>query len=157
VVRWVVNSVLASPIVPGQVRRLVLAAYGVDIPRTAAVGPRCFFGGPNVRIGSRTSVNVGCFLDNVDRIDIGAGVRLGMEVMLITGTHEIGPSEARSGALVSGPVSIGDGCWIGARAVVLPGVSIGPGCIIGAGAVVTGDCDADGLYLGVPARRVRDL
>jgi acetyltransferase-like isoleucine patch superfamily enzyme len=30
-------------------------------------------------------------------------------------------------------------------------------CVVAAGAVVTGDCEPDGLYAGVPARRVRDL
>jgi maltose O-acetyltransferase len=40
---------------------------------------------------------------------------------------------------------------------VLPGVTIGAGCAVAAGAVVTADCEPDGLYAGVPARRVRDL
>ena len=48
-----------------------------------------------------------------------------------------------------------DGCWIGARAVILPGVTIGEGTIIGAGSVVTKDCEPGAVYVGVPARRVR--
>ena len=37
------------------------------------------------------------------------------------------------------------------------GVTVGDGCVLAAGAVVTGDCEPDGLYAGVPARRVKDL
>ena len=55
------------------------------------------------------------------------------------------------------PVSIGDGVWIGAGATVLAGVSIGDGCVIAAGAVVATDCEPNGLYGGIPARRIRDL
>ena len=47
--------------------------------------------------------------------------------------------------------------WLGARVVVLPGVQVAPGCIVGAGAVVTRDTEPDGVYVGVPARRIRDL
>lgn len=53
--------------------------------------------------------------------------------------------------------TVGDGCWIGANATILPGVTVAPGCVIAAGAVVTKDTEPDGLYAGVPARRVRDL
>lgn len=50
-----------------------------------------------------------------------------------------------------------DGCWLGGNVTVLPGVTIGRGCVIAAGAVVTKSCDPNGLYAGVPARRIRDL
>ncbi|WP_372495087.1 acyltransferase [Nocardioides pinisoli] len=50
-----------------------------------------------------------------------------------------------------------NGAWIGAAVTVLPGVTIGPGCVVAAGSVVTADCQANGLYAGVPARRIRDL
>jgi len=38
-----------------------------------------------------------------------------------------------------------------------PGVSIAPGGVIGAGAVAASDTEPDGLYVGVPARRIKDL
>jgi acetyltransferase-like isoleucine patch superfamily enzyme len=54
-------------------------------------------------------------------------------------------------------VRIGNGCWIGAGVTILPGVTIGEGCVIGAGSVVTRSTEANGLYVGMPARRVREL
>jgi acetyltransferase-like isoleucine patch superfamily enzyme len=38
---------------------------------------------------------------------------------------------------------------------VLGGVTIGDGCVVGAGAVVTGDLPAHSIAFGVPARVVR--
>jgi maltose O-acetyltransferase len=55
------------------------------------------------------------------------------------------------------PIAVGEGAWIGAGAIVLGGVRIGHGCVVGAGAVVTRDCAPNGLYVGVPASRQRDL
>jgi len=54
-------------------------------------------------------------------------------------------------------VTIGDGCWIGLRATILPGVSIGPGSIVGAGAVVADDVPPNTHVEGVPARVIREL
>ena len=90
-------------------------------------------------------------------IVIGARCNIAMQVMFCTENHEIGDASRRAGALVCAPISVGDGCWIGTRAIILPGVSIGEGCIIAAGAVVNRDCAPNGLYAGVPAKRVRDL
>ncbi|WP_367316728.1 DapH/DapD/GlmU-related protein [Agreia sp. PsM10] len=76
---------------------------------------------------------------------------------LITSSHGLGPSERRAGPSESKPLSIGPGCWIGSGAVILPGVTVAPGCIVGAGAVVSRDTRPDGLYAGIPARRIKDL
>lgn len=50
---------------------------------------------------------------------------------------------------------IGKHCFIGARAIVLPGVTIGDGSIIAAGAVVTRDVCAGSMVAGNPARVIR--
>jgi acetyltransferase-like isoleucine patch superfamily enzyme len=77
--------------------------------------------------------------------------------MLCTSGHRIGSAERRAGVYVADPIAIGDGSWIGTRAVLLGGVTVGAGCMVAAGAVVVADCQPNGLYAGTPARRVRDL
>ena len=92
------------------------------------------------------------------KITIGNKVFIGQDVFITTGTHEImGPEQRASSQTHYKPVTIDDGCWIGARVVILPGVHIGSGCVIGAGAVVVKDCEPNGVYAGVPAKRIRDL
>ena len=78
-------------------------------------------------------------------------------VMVITSTHDHRDPRLRAGAASGRSVTIADGCWLASRATVLPGVHVGEGCVIAAGAVVVRDCAPHGLYVGVPARRVRDL
>lgn len=53
-----------------------------------------------------------------------------------------------------GKVIIEDRAWISSRTVLLPSVHIGEGAVIAAGAVVTKDCEAFGVYGGVPARKI---
>lgn len=60
------------------------------------------------------------------------------------------------GARVAGGCTIGDGVFIGIGATVSNGVSIASGSVIGAGAVVIADIESPGVYVGAPARRVRD-
>ena len=55
----------------------------------------------------------------------------------------------------TGRVKIGNGCWFGARAVVLRGVELGDFCVVGAGAVVTDSFAAGSVIAGVPARLLR--
>jgi phosphonate metabolism protein (transferase hexapeptide repeat family) len=52
-------------------------------------------------------------------------------------------------------VEIGNDCWIGHGAIVLPGVKIGDGAVIGAGAAVTRDVEPYAVAAGVPARFLR--
>jgi maltose O-acetyltransferase len=117
-----------------------------------------YFGAPTrLTLGDRVFINSRCFLDGCDRIQIESDVYLAMNVSLITGTHSIGPSVCRAGVQRLAPVSIKKGCWIGANSTILPGVAVAQGCVVAAGSVVTRDTDPNGLYAGVPARRIRDL
>lgn len=54
-------------------------------------------------------------------------------------------------------VTIGDNCWIGGGATILPGVSIGSGCTIGAGSVVVHDIPDNSVAVGNPAKVVKKL
>ncbi|MBI5710501.1 MAG: acyltransferase [Candidatus Eisenbacteria bacterium] len=151
-----VNGLAAAAGVPGPLRRAIYSLYGLRIA-TRSVAPGCFFGSPRVQVGPGTTVNRGCFFDSLERITIGRDCGIGLQVMFVTSTHEIGGETRRTGRLRPRPITIHDGCAIGSRAVILPGVTVGQGCLIAAGAVVAHDCAPNGLYSGVPAARVKEL
>jgi len=56
------------------------------------------------------------------------------------------------------PVHIGDYCWIGANAVILPGVTLGDHTVVGAGAIVTKSFP-QGYYViaGNPAKIIKEV
>jgi sugar O-acyltransferase (sialic acid O-acetyltransferase NeuD family) len=60
------------------------------------------------------------------------------------------------GAVVCGNVKIGKRCYIGAGAVIKDGISICNDVVIGAGAVVVSNITKKGVYVGGPAKFLRD-
>ena len=104
-----------------------------------------------------------CYLGKNVILDLAAPLTLGNEVILAAGclllTHRDCGNRRMSAYYPReiGPVTIGDGSWIGAAAVVLAGVSIGECAVVGAGAVVTRDVPPFTVVGGVPAAVIRAL
>ena len=91
------------------------------------------------------------------RIDIGEGTILGSGSMIIDNDFHLPEGEfgwTDNGRATAKPISIGRGCFVGTRALILKGVTIGDRARIGAGAVVSSDVPAGALAVGNPARIV---
>jgi maltose O-acetyltransferase len=150
------NKVAASSLIPTSQRWRLWRALGADAEH-CRLGDGIYLRSRNIHLGPGCVVQRGCQIDNYAAVTVGREVAIGAGAMIVTAAHDIGPARRRSARLRGEPVTIGDGTWIGSRAMILPGVTVGAGCVIAAGAVVTKDCAPNGLYAGVPARRVRDL
>lgn len=154
---FAVNSLAASFIVPSRVRTLMLRAMGINISARALVRPQVVIRCSELSIGPRSTINYGCVFDNRAGVDIGAAVGVGIGVRFITTDHDVTDPERRAGTGKLAKVVIEDGVYIGSGAIILPGITVHRGAVVAAGAVVTRDCEADTVYAGIPARRVKDL
>ena len=64
------------------------------------------------------------------------------------------PFDTRS-FVPAGDTIIGDGCWIGSRAMIMQGVELGEGAVVATGAVVTKDVPPYTVVGGVPAKIIK--
>ena len=126
----------------------------------AAVGPGVkicssakFMGGAKLFVGAQTWIGQEFLLvGGRSEVFIGNNCDIGPRVMIATGSHEIVAGGARvAGAGYSLPISVGDGSWIGAGAILLGGASVGSGSIVAAGAVVRDEFPDGVLIAGIPA------
>ncbi|MEO8020992.1 acyltransferase [Polaromonas sp.] len=84
----------------------------------------------------------------------------GHGVSLLTGTHDYHCTGFERQAQIPSygrDILIEEGVWICSNATVLGPCVIGRNSVIAAGAVVTGNVDANSIYAGVPARKIKEI
>jgi maltose O-acetyltransferase len=159
-------ALIASGLIPAHAGRRLRAALlrlgGLKIGRgTLVLGNPVIAGEGNpyrlLSIGESCWVNMGIIFDLGAPVTVGDRVDLGHEVLFITSSHDVEGAERRGGSPLIAPITVGDGVWIGARAILLPGVTVGEGAIVAAGAVVVRDVPPHTMVAGVPAKPVREL
>jgi acetyltransferase-like isoleucine patch superfamily enzyme len=113
------------------------------------------FPGGRLAIGDSTYINYGTNISATQSVEIGAGCAIGQYCIIMDNDYHIpGHLEAMPPA---NPVRIGNGVWLGARVVVLPGSNIGDGSVIGANSVVKGCIPPGVIAAGMPARVLRSV
>jgi acetyltransferase-like isoleucine patch superfamily enzyme len=112
--------------------------------------------GPAVRIGDHVGVRPYCTISAAESVTIEDGVVISAFTTIIDSDHTFaaGRPNVMHNPLVSTPVRVGEGTWIGERVAVLRGSDIGRCCIIGANSVVRGAIPDYSIAVGAPARVV---
>ena len=147
-------------LLPNCIRIFLLRSGGLRLHSTTRICSGVYIGGNRVKIGYKSFVNIHCFLDGCAEIIIGDFVHIGPYVKFLTGTHAINTGVRRMGGNSEDrylPIEVKCGCWIGMGSIILPGITIAEGCVIGAGSVVTRSTEPNGLYVGNPAKRIKEL
>jgi serine acetyltransferase len=110
-----------------------------------------------VRIGAGCSIGRGNQIIGHQSIEIGDDVFTGPNVYITDQNHSYRDPEVPIGRQwpENNPVMIGDGCWIGTGAIILPGTRLGRNVAVAGGAVVRGRFPDHCVIAGVPAKVVR--
>ena len=139
----------------------------LDLPRTSAlrlfgarVGEHCVMRRGlrvtfpwKLEVGDHCWLGEDCWLLNLAPIRLGNHVVVSQRAFLCTGNHDW--SDPAFG-LITRPITVHDGAWIGASAFVGPGVQIGEHCVVSAGSVVTTDLPPYTICAGNPCRVVKE-
>lgn len=131
-------------------RRFFYRISGVKIGSRSTLHVGCRFYQPSgVSLGEGTIVGDRCFLDGRAQLRIGNHTDIASEVLFYNSEHDINSDDFHA---IVAPIDIGDYVFIGPRAIILPGVKVGDGAVVAAGAVVTKEVPPFSIVAGVPAK-----
>jgi putative colanic acid biosynthesis acetyltransferase WcaF len=130
-------------------RRFLLRVFGARIGNGCRIDPTCKIWAPwNLVMGDYCALaaDVDCY--NVAPISLGSKVTISQRSFLCTASHDI-TSLLRP--LFSLPIHIESHVWVAAEVMVHPGVKLGEGCVVGARAMVLKDVPTWSVVAGTPA------
>lgn len=130
----------------------LLRAFGAKIGRDVRIKPGIHVRYPwKLRLGDHSWL-ADCYIDNLDFVFIGRHVCISQQAMLMTGNHDY---KSRTFDLMTKPIIIEDGVWLGAKSLVTSGVRAASHAVLTAGSTAVKDLDAYIIYQGNPALRLR--
>jgi putative colanic acid biosynthesis acetyltransferase WcaF len=135
---------------PSAVRVFWLRMFGARIGRGVVIRGRVNITFPwRFECGDHVWIGEEVVILSLANVRIEGSVCISQQAFLCTGSHDFS-KEAFD--LVSRPIDISDGAWLGARTFIGPGVRLGKNCRCLAGAVVVKSVAAKTTVGGVPAR-----
>jgi acetyltransferase-like isoleucine patch superfamily enzyme len=134
----------------------------VTIGDNVKIAKRCsVYGSPHniLEIGHGSYVGMNSILNGFEaKLIIGSNVSIAQNVNIMV---DSGPNASlamqRIFNIEKGPVNIGNNCWIGASAIIMPDVSLGEFCIVAANSYVNKSFPAFSIIGGSPARLIRSF
>ena len=108
-------------------------------------------------MGENFYCNYGVVILDVCKVKIGKNCLIAPQVGIYSACHPL-ERDVRTANLEYGkPITIGDDCWIGGRAVINPGVCLGDNVVVGSGSVVTKSFPSNVVIAGNPAKIIKQL
>lgn len=131
----------------------LLRAFGAHIGKNVMIKPCVNIKYPwFLIIGNDTWIGENVWIDNLVMINIGSNVCLSQGAVLLTGSHNY---KKPTFDLITGSITLENGVWIGAQAIVNQGITIASHAMLTAGSVANKNLDAYTIYQGNPAIKIR--
>lgn len=112
-----------------------------------------------LELGQNCYVGPNCLIEGYNaKVRIGSFVSFAQNVNLMSGSGpNASPLLQKLFPITKGEVSIGDHCWIGASAVIMPNVRLGKCCVVAANSFVNKSFEDYSIIGGSPARLIRKM
>ncbi len=126
-----------------------LRAFGAKVGHGVVIKPGVKVKYPwKLQIGNHSWIGENVWVDNVEDVLIGNNVCISQGALLLTGSHD---HTSVSFDYLCGPITIEDGVWVGAKAIVGKNLVCKSHCILGINSVAERNLDPYVIYKGNPA------
>ncbi|MGZ3821726.1 MAG: WcaF family extracellular polysaccharide biosynthesis acetyltransferase [Mucilaginibacter sp.] len=131
----------------------LLRAFGAKMGSNVTIKPYVNIKYPwNLTIGDNAWIGENVWIDSLVMISIGTNACISQGAILLTGSHNY---KKNTFDLITGPLTLEEGVWIGAGAIVNQGITAASHAMLSSGSVATKNMDAYAVYQGNPAVKVR--
>lgn len=134
----------------------------ISVGNNVRIDDFCILSG-NITLGNNVHVSAYCALYGAQGIEFkdysGCSARTTIYSAMddFSGDYLIGPMNPKGTTNVTGgKVTIGQYVQLGAHCLIFPDITIHEGSVVGALSLVTKDIPGWSIYVGVPARKLRD-
>jgi putative colanic acid biosynthesis acetyltransferase WcaF len=138
---------------PSRLKVMALRFFGAKIGKGVLIRPCVNIKYPwFLEIGDNVWIGEEVWIDNLGKVKIGNNACLSQGSLILCGNHN---HKKESFDLIVKDITLEDGVWVGAKAVVCPGVTMKNHSILTTGSVLTKDTEEYGIYQGNPAVMVK--
>jgi putative colanic acid biosynthesis acetyltransferase WcaF len=135
-------------------RKLVLRLFGAKIGTGVLLKPSISVKYPwKLTIGNNVWIGEDVWIDNLDVVTIGNNVCISQGALLLCGNHNY---KKPTFDLMVKPITLKDGVWIGAKAVVVQGIVCGEESVLSVQSVANTNLEPYAIYQGNPAVKIRE-
>ena len=131
----------------------LLRVFGAKIGHGVTIKPNVNIKYPwNLTVGDHVWIGENVWIDSLVTVTIGPNVCISQGASLFTGSHDYKKSAFD---LITKPVTLEEGVWIGAGAIVNLGVTAASHSVLTSGSVANKNLEPYTVYQGNPAIKIR--
>lgn len=131
----------------------LLRLFGAKIGNGVVIKPNVNIKYPwRLSVGDYTWIGEEVWIDNLAQVTIGSNCCLSQGAFLLCGNHNY---KKATFDLITQPIVLEDGVWIGAKSIVCPGVVAKTHALLAVQSVATAEMEAYCIYQGNPAKLIK--
>ncbi len=132
----------------------LLKLFGAKVGKAVVIKPNVNIKYPwLLTIGNFSWLGENVWIDNLDMVVIGSNVCISQGALLLCGNHNY---KVPQFTLITKPITLEDGVWIGAKAMVCGGAVCKSHAVLTVGSVTSATLQQFSIYKGNPAVKIKD-